>query len=83
MTPEQFPQANLNLQPPSGMKECDPLWVHKGTFSSPGMEAPFMLSRWILTPEEKKLIAETGEVWLMIHSDRHPPVSLMVKSPFT
>ncbi len=40
-----------------------------------------MVSRWAPTPEERKQIAEGGDVYLCVYGPDHPPVYVSGKRP--
>src|SRR3954468_8327582 len=63
--------------------ECHALHVQKGQlqFGPDGNKFPVILSGWRLTPEELKIIAETGIIWLSICGEGMPPVSLYAENP--
>lgn len=73
MKPVSFPLANLNLQPPQGMADCEPLPVcaSNGT----------MTSVWEPTDEERAAIAAGASVALTVWGTAHPPVGLGVTEP--
>jgi hypothetical protein len=79
--PVPFKESNLELLAPRGMSDrCLTLPV----FVCPGghPDAPFMISRWRLTKPEIEKITETGDIWLWIHCNVHPPVSISTEYPF-
>lgn len=63
-----FYGANMHFKAPPGMADCIDLPVHAG--------AREYISCWRLTPEEIAHITRTGEVWLSVAGDTHPPVSV-------
>lgn len=78
--PIPFKESNSLLKAPPGSKGVDDLPV----FSGPSVHnQPTVISKWRLTIPELKKIAEHGEIWLcFIGCHTHPPVALMVDSPF-
>ena len=69
---------------PIGFPEVNTEWIGPGdvgplpTLSGDG----FMLSCWILTPEEIEHVQRTGQVWLTVWGDIHPPVNIQAEYPF-
>lgn len=71
MTPQYFPEANINLLKPSSMsdEECGALWVQND-----GQES---ISCWQLTWSERLQALLFGKIWLGVLAGRsQPPVRL-------
>lgn len=62
--------ANCILKGPSSMENCSDLPVVK----KDGM----MVSAWMPTPAELKLLNDGQPVYLFVWGERHPPVALAV-----
>jgi len=65
-TPTDFAEANLLLVGPEGRDDIIPLPVRRTDDS--------VVSRWELSAEEVREIAETGVVWLSVIGRTAPPV---------
>lgn len=76
MLPVDFPYRMLVLGKPPDMtdEECMslPVWSDGGRF----------ISKWKLNKEELEMIQQTGEIYLEVTSAAHPPVCVMIESPF-
>lgn len=71
MTPQYFPEANIELKKPASMtdEECGSLWV-----SNDGEES---ISCWQLSWSERLQALIWGRIWLGVLSGRsQPPVRL-------
>ena len=68
MMPVKMPGANLILNPPDGMEDCEPLEIlkHEGG----------LMSCWEVSPEDLAAIQETGRIYLNVlcAPGSHPPV---------
>ena len=68
---------------PIDFKESNLKWVGEGVGDLPAYRQDGInVSKWQLSEEELAEIAETGIIWLHVHADRHPPVSIQTESPF-
>ena len=78
MKPIKFSQVNMELSKPLTMtnEQCQSLPVFAGD-DHEGYSV--FISCFQLDSDELLRIMETGKVWLRVHSDRHPPVSLDVE----
>jgi hypothetical protein len=75
MKPCKFPEANIELQAPTGMDNCDPMWVHR--------DGTHCISKWTLNWKERLRVLFTGHVWLWVVSGwTQPPVAVSVEYPF-
>lgn len=74
MTPVDFPECNLVLT-----TKQDPSVFPLPVLKSNG----WLVSCWKLTPEERRMIAITGILWVAVKGDSHPPISPRVSEPFT
>lgn len=76
MLPVDFEYRMLVLGKPKSMtdEECMslPVWSDGNRY----------ISKWRLNKEELEMIQQTGEIYLEITSAAHPPVCVMVESPF-
>ena len=75
--PRPFPQANLRLLPPDGMKDCDPLESYRDP-------AGFIISHWQMSAEELAEVNRNGgRVWVWVYSGASaPPIAIEAKNPF-
>lgn len=63
-----FYGSNELLHAPKTMPECDSLPVHHGPHE--------FISCWKLDAEELKEVIRTGEVWVSVASESHPPIAI-------
>lgn len=72
MQPVDFPEKNMELQPPagSGPGECATLPIFFG--------GTYSVSCWRLTDEDIDLLKNNRNVWLVVMGTNHPPVALTV-----
>lgn len=64
------------LEAPAGQEDsCAPLAIVRA--------GDCMISRWELTDEERRQIAEGGSVFLFVHGQGHPPVGLATELKVT
>lgn len=82
MLPVEFKEMNFTFSKPSSMtdEECAPLHVWKGNDDA---GYPVIISCWQLCKEDLEEIAKTGRMYLIIHGQGMPPVSLHVETPFS
>ena len=75
MVPTAFDEENAVLGKPEGMTadDCECLSVRL-TANADGH--PVVVSCWKVTQEELDEIRRTGRVWLIVHGQTMPPVSL-------
>lgn len=79
MKPTTFPQANARYTAPAGMDDrCETL--HACRVDGPG--GGVIVSRWEPTDADRARIAAGLPVWLWVHADIQPPVSLVTTDPF-
>lgn len=81
MHPKNFPQSNAKLDTPVGISPdmVPPICAHICEVN--GMVA--MTTCWKLSPEDLAELQRTGEIWLWVLGNRHPPVTLSTKNPFS
>lgn len=60
--------SNQIFRAPPNMPECGDLPVHSGPFEH--------ISCWKLTPEEMEHVIRTGEIWVSVASEAHPPIAI-------
>jgi hypothetical protein len=82
MEPGIIPRATRDLAKPRDWNEqehgeCGSLLVRDDTLQG----QPVMLSRWVPTPVELRMLNAGGSVELMIVGQVHPPVSLVARGP--
>ena len=72
MIPQPFPESNLTLGAPPGMKNCDRLEVFKGR--------SMLISCWRPSFRERLSLLVFGKLWLYIHSPgSQPPVAIAAR----
>jgi hypothetical protein len=76
MKPIPFKEANKVFTKPPSMtdEECSPLHVHN--------TGDALISCWQPSEEEREAIARGEPIWLRVHGQGHPPVSIEVGTPF-
>lgn len=76
MTPIEFTEANTILRRPPGVspEHCMDLPIHR---SDSGV-----VSCWQPSKEEIRAIALGAPIYLMVRSQTHPPLNILVESPF-
>ena len=75
MKPVKFTEQTIELQPPPGMKDCDPLPIFR--------DGRQCISKWRLGFRERLSVLFGGHIWLWVVSgNTQPPVALTVKTPF-
>lgn len=67
------PDEQVIAPPPDRHKDMSGLRVLRAEYED---GSPILISCWGLTDKEKKLIAETGRVYLAVMSASQPPVLL-------
>ena len=75
MKPTAFPEANVELQAPQGMANCDPMWVFR--------DGTYCISKWRFTWLERLQLLFQGHLWVWVCSGMtQPPIALTVEQPF-
>lgn len=88
MKPIKFAECTGALQPPTDMGESIlPLpyqqkFVNLGDPFFPDNEAPYIITKWELTPEELQHINEQGALYLSFLGTTIPPILPSVAHPF-
>lgn len=82
MIPIQFNEQNMILTKPENTADdkCSSMPVY--CLVNENKEPIQFVSCWYLTPEERKIIIETGRVYVYVMSGAHPPILLDVNNPF-
>lgn len=72
MKPGTFPEKTKTLQPPPGMKDCDPLDVWS--------DGEHCVSLWRPTLMERLKFLWYGKLWVFVHSGHtQPAIALSVE----
>lgn len=74
MRPTDFPESNVNMQPPASMDDCTPMPVYT--------DGTFFVSRWMPNREDLDALSRGEPLWLFVWGAQ-PPVALETENPFT
>lgn len=75
--PIPFPESNICLKPAPGNEDTvSDLDIYRDDDGR-------MVSKWKLSQDEIEEINRTGVIWLWVFAQRHPPVTLTTRDPFT
>jgi len=76
MKPINFKESNKTFLRPESMTDdqCRPLRVYQ--------DDKYIISKWKLTFFERIQILFSGIIWLCVHANYTPPISVDLKNPF-
>jgi len=83
MIPINFDEQNMILKKPDDMTDTQCMSMPVCCLVDENKNPIQYISCWYLTPEERKIIIETGRVYVCVMSGTHPPILLDINNPFT